>query len=400
MRTRVLLATLIAVAACDANLNGNTTATMLGDTSQRAERGSPIAAVREACGDGASTLRRQPYLQQVTDSSAMIGWVTARPDAEHVVVTQTDGIEVASVGAEPQDSKQRRPDEKQMWARVSGLSPDTIYCYAIKYGDEVIAKTGFRTAPAADDTDTVRFLAFGDSGHGNGDQSMLRDRMFDFEYDLIVHTGDLAYERGTLAQFEDHVFGVYKELFKNIPFFPIAGNHDYKTDRARPYREVFAIPGDSNERWYSFDWGRVHFAAIDTNQDYDVQAEWLERDLAASTAPWKIVFTHSPPYSSGNHGSDTKLRKKLAPIFEKHGVQLVLSGHDHHYERMIPQRGTAYVVTGGGGRGTYGVRESRFTAFAEPVIHFVTVDVGVDKLVLHAIDASGVEFDSMVVPRT
>ena len=400
MRIRVVLSLVVALAACDANLNGNTAATMLGDTSHQVERGSPIAAARDKCGDGKSTLRRQPYLQQVTSTSAMIGWVTARPDPEHVVITQTDGIEVATVAAVPQDSKQRRPDEKQMWASIANLEPDTTYCYAIQYGKEIVAKTGFRTAPAADDPDPIRFMAFGDSGGGGRDQHMLRDRMMEFDYELIVHTGDIAYERGTLAQFEDNVFAVYKEIFKNVPFYPIAGNHDYKTDRGRPYREVFALPGESGERWYSFDWGRIHFAAIDTNQDYDTQAEWLDRDLAASKAPWKIVYTHAPPYSSGNHGSDTKLRKKLAPIFEKHGVQLVLSGHDHHYERMIPQRGTSYIVTGGGGRGTYGVNESKFTAFADSVIHFVTVDVGVDELVLHAIDATGVEFDSMVVPRT
>nr|MBA2540711.1 metallophosphoesterase [Deltaproteobacteria bacterium] len=111
------------------------------------------------------------------------------------------------------------------------------------------------------------------------------------------------------------------------------------------------------------------------------------------------VYMHRPPYSSGEHGSDTGLRTKLAPVLERHGVQLVLSGHDHDYERMIPQDGVAYVVTGGGGRGTRPVGESSFTAFSEAVIHFVIVEVLVDELILHAIDATGVEFDSLVVPR-
>ena len=402
MQKRVVLTTALALAACDANLNGNTAATLIGDTSRLLERGSPTAAVRENCDPGlepAPSIRRQPYLQQVTASSAMIGWVTTTPLGEEVAITRPDGVEVATVGAEPQASKQRRPDETQMWARVTGLEPGTIYCYAIQRDGSVVAKTGFRTAPAADDPAPIRFLAFGDSGGGGSDQYMLRDRMLEVPYDLIVHTGDVAYERGTLAQFEDHVFAVYQDIFKNVPFFPVPGNHDYKTDRARPYREVFALPGDSGERWYSYDWGRIHFAALDTNQDYATQAAWLDRDLAASRAPWKIVYTHAPLYSSGNHGSDTKLRKLIAPILEKHGVQLVLSGHDHHYERTLPQRGTAYVVTGGGGRGTYHVNESRFTAFADSVIHFLVVEVGTEQLVLHAIDATGVEFDSMVVPR-
>ena len=127
---------------------------------------------------------------------------------------------------------------------------------------------------------------------------------------------------------------------------------------------------------------------------------WLDEDLSTTDRPWKIVYMHRPPYSSGEHGSDAGLRAKLAPILEKHGVQLVLSGHDHDYERMVPQNGVQYIVTGGGGRGTRTVGSSSFTAFSEAVIHFVIVEVKLEELIVHAIDATGVEFDSVVVPIT
>jgi 3',5'-cyclic AMP phosphodiesterase CpdA len=143
----------------------------------------------------------------------------------------------------------------------------------------------------------------------------------------------------------------------------------------------------------------VHFVALDTEADYSEQMKWLERDLAANPLPWKVIYMHRPPYSSGAHGSDTTLRNKLAPLLKKYGVQLVLSGHDHDYERMKPQDGTAFVVTGGGGVGTKSVGKSSFTAFSEDVIHFVYVEVTADELTLHAIDATGRKFDSMVVPR-
>ena len=143
----------------------------------------------------------------------------------------------------------------------------------------------------------------------------------------------------------------------------------------------------------------MHFVALDTEADYATQMTWLEQDLAANQLPWKIIYMHKPPYSSGVHGSDKGLRNKLAPLAEKYGVQLVLAGHDHNYERMKPQNGVAYVVTGGGGIGTRSVGSSSFTAFSLDVIHFVYVEVGVDELTLHAIDATGREFDSMVVPR-
>ena len=108
---------------------------------------------------------------------------------------------------------------------------------------------------------------------------------------------------------------------------------------------------------------------------------------------------HRPPYSSGYHGSDMRLRQLLAPVVEKHHVQLVLAGHDHSYERTKPMNGVLYVTTGGGGVGTYDVGTSDFTAFSDSVIHFSFIEVGVDQMILHAIDANGMEFDSVVVPR-
>jgi acid phosphatase type 7 len=394
----------IGLAACAMNQEGNLGATKMGDLTHPAQRGSPIDAIRSACGQGtmtaagAAVIRREPYLQQVTTTSAMIGWVTTSPDGEHVNLTTVAGAPVSSAVARVEEGLQRNAGEKQMWATVTGLTPDTIYCYVLENGTLLSDRTGFKTAPAPS-ASPVRFLAFGDSGGGGNDQHMLRDQMFKFSYDLIVHTGDIAYDEGTIDQFEDNVFGVYAELFRNLPIFPAAGNHEYKTLQGAPFRGVFAIPGDSGEKWYSYDWGNVHFAALDTEASYATQAAWLDHDLATSQLPWKIVYLHRPPYSSGTHGSDASLREALAPVLKKHGVQLVLAGHDHNYERMHPQDGVAYVVTGGGGKGTREVGTSSFTAFSEAVIHFVYVEVNAEELVLHAIDATGVEFDSMVVPR-
>lgn len=387
------------------NQSGNVAATSQGDMSRQAERGSPIEKLVASCGEGAesdrgnSVIRRRPYLQQVGSGSAMLGWVTTAPAANaYVTVTKPDGTVVATAPAEPEDTRVRRSGEKQMWARVAGLEPDTTYCYALTDdGGALTHPAGFKTAPSATSTAPVRFLALGDSGTGGSDQRALLQQMYTVPYDLIVHAGDLAYSSGTLAQFEDTVFSVYAPLFKHVPFFPVAGNHEYETASAGPFRDVFALP--NNERWYSYDWGRVHFVGLDTEQDYATQAAWLDEDLARTTQPWKIVYLHKPPYSSGEHGSDTAAREAFARVFEKHGVQLVLAGHDHHYERMKPQNGVAYVVTGGGGRGTRPASYGNFTAFAEEVIHFVYVEVGTDELVLHAIDGTGKQFDSMVVPR-
>jgi predicted MPP superfamily phosphohydrolase len=212
-----------------------------------------------------------------------------------------------------------------------------------------------------------------------------------------VHVGDIAYEEGSLAQFEESFFGAYGPLLRHFPVFPVAGNHEYRTDDAAPYCQVFDLP--NNERWYSYEWGDVHFVGIDTERVGEEQLAWLEDDLAAAEAPWKIAYLHRPLYSSSNHGSDMDLRAELAPLFERRGVSLVLQGHDHDYERSKPQDGVVYVVSGGGGRGTYGAGTSDFTAFSVGVIHFLYIEVQRDVLALHAIDATGREFDSLVLEK-
>lgn len=405
-RVVFVVSSALALSACLTNQTGNVEAQKLGDISRPAATGSPVAELQAACGAGGAmttageaTVLRQPYLQQVTTATAMIGWVSKAESGERVDVTSPDGAEVDTAAAQVEATAIRTAGEHQVWAQVDGLSPDTVYCYVVSDGQGALTEPiGFRTAPTADSERTVRFLAFGDSGGGGSDQQALLEQMFQYPYELMIHTGDLAYDSGTMGQIEATVFGIYADLFRHLPFFPAAGNHDYKTQQGAPFRDVFALPGSGDEKWYSYDWGRIHFMALDTESDYDTQMTWLESDLAATSLPWKILYLHHPPYSSGGHGSDTTLRTKLAPILKSHGVQLVLAGHDHDYERMIPQDGVAYVVTGGGGVGTRPVETSSFTAFSLDVIHYVLVEVSADELVLHAIDATGQEFDSMVVP--
>ena len=391
---------------CVGNESGKLSATQLGNLGNPAKRGSPTAELQAACGasgamtaDAESRIARDPYLQQLTSSSVLIGWLATTSTEGRIEITTPDKEKVATVAGE-KDTTVRATHDHQMWANVTGLAADTIYCYSLVDGSTVLSeRIGFRTPPPSDSNKPVRFLAFGDSGSGGSDQSALRAVMDDVPFDLVVHTGDIAYDSGKLEELEQNVFGVYGELFRHLPFFPVAGNHDYKTMNGAPFRDVFNLPGPSGEKWYSYDWGMVHFVAFDTEADYATQVKWLDEDLAKTKLPWKILYLHHPPYSTGEHGSDVPLRKALAPVLAKHHVQLVLSGHDHHYERMVPQGGTAYIVTGGGGKGTRPVGKSEFTAYAQEVIHFVYVEVNADELVLHAIDATGTEFDSMVVPR-
>jgi hypothetical protein len=400
------LAPAVTLTACLGNQSGNISSTKMGDVSHPVTRGSPVDELRDTCGGsdamtlaGEAVVRRKPYLQQVTQTSVTVGWVSMAPDGERIEVTLPDARPLASWPGEREAVTVRNAGENQKWSVIDGLEPDTVYCYAIvDSAGPLSERIGFRTAPRPDTDRPIRFMAFGDSGGGGEDQRALAEQMYGFPYELIVHTGDIAYDSGTIGEFEDTVFKMYTPLFGHVPFYPAAGNHEYKTMQGAPFRAVFALPGNS-EKWYSFDYGPIHFAALDTEADYATQARWLEEDLAATSLPWKVVYMHKPPYSSGGHGSDTALRKALEPVLVKHRVQLVLAGHDHNYERMLPQQGVYHVVTGGGGVGTRPVGESAFTAFSEDVIHFMVAEVRGDQMMLHAVDATGTQFDSVVIPR-
>jgi hypothetical protein len=390
----------IGVGCGDENQLGRIRATKTGDTSQGPPPRVPYEeALNEACGAAEpgrrNVLLRGPYLQRVTATSATIVW-TARNGGEVEVVSPSSDLRV-EVSAEA-DTSAPLPVGHQWVADVEGLEPGSIHCYSIRDGEgALVSHVGFRTAP--DEDEPIRFVAFGDVGARTGDQRAVYDQIRTVASDFVVVTGDVAYEEGKLSELEDNFFGVYRELLRHVPVFPASGNHDYETDDAAPFRQAFVLPenggGGGVERWYAFDWGPVHVVVLDTERLGDEQRDWLEADLAATTAIWKIAVLHRPPFSSGDHGSDMAVRALFAPVFERHGVQLVLAGHDHDYERTHELGGVTYVVTGAGGRGTRDVGTSDFTAFSEPVSHFSYVEATPDELVLRAIDGTGAHFDGV-----
>lgn len=368
-----------------------------------AQRQAPAADLVAGCGDGsltqggADTLTRTPFLQQVTSQSATVVFRVREAAPVRLVVRSLHGAPLQQVTSQPDPTV---ADGKQQLVRLDQLAPNTTYCYEL---DGLTASTGFRTAPAPDSAAPVRFVAFGDSGSASSDQVKLREQLGTVPFDFMLHVGDLAYEYGTASQLDRAVFKMYAPLMKNFALFPISGNHDYETEGGAPFFSAFVLPenGDAQrpERYYSFDWGNVHFVGLDTEQISTQQAAWLDADLSRNSLPWTIVFAHKPPFSSGEHGSDGNFRKHFVPVLERHKVPLVLSGHEHDYERTKVLNGVTYIVTGGGGIGTRSVGHSSFTAFSEAVIHMVFVEVVGGRLVLHAIDGVGREFDQTVIER-
>lgn len=353
------------------------------------------------CGEGdplSDKLTRTTYLQQVESDRAQLLWAAEDPLAQAVEVTRPDGALVERLASEPDPDGEALPGSHQYRAELSGLEPDSVYCYAlVDDAGALTSRTGFRTAPAPGQTTRLSFLAFGDSGYRGIDQEAVFDQMRSLPADLALAAGDLAYGRGTLQELEELYFEPYAPMLKSLPVYTVLGNHDYGTASGAPYRAVFSLPDNGGEQahegWWSFDRGPVHFVGLDSEAHLERQAQWLDEDLNRNQLPWVVVMIHRPPYSSGSHGSDTTVRRVISPVVEAHHVQLVITGHDHHYERTHPIGGTTYIVTGGGGVGTRPVGHSSFTAFSASVAHFLFVNVDGQDMRVYAVDATGQVFD-------
>jgi tartrate-resistant acid phosphatase type 5 len=217
----------------------------------------------------------------------------------------------------------------------------------------------------------IRFAVIGDYGSHSQAEQDVANLVTSWHPDLILTTGDNNYDNGeaktidlNIGQFYSAFIYPYNGRYASSNpsslnrFFPTLGNHDWSTPGAQPYLDYFELPG--KERYYDFVWGPAHFFAIDSdvrepdgNSRDSIQASWLRDRLSASTAPWKIVYMHGPPFSSGYHGSQPTLQWP----YKEWGATAVLAGHDHTYERILKD-GLPYFVNGLGGQSIYSFRET------------------------------------------
>jgi len=369
--------------------------------------GAQAARFEAACGPpsapgDAPPVHRPPYLQKVTTRSAAVLWVSEALGRPQVAVWPAGAPASARVLAAAPDPTARPRRGVQYQALLRPLEPGAMYCYEVRDGRRRLAGPfGMTAAPPGGVGATVRIAALGDMGYRTSDQRAVLAQLERTEFDLALLTGDIAYNDGELDEYEKNFFDVYGHLMRSAPFYPAAGNHDYRTDDGGPFRQVFALPENGGpkgrERWYSFDHGDVHVVVLDTDNLGEAQEAWLEADLARNRNPWVIGVLHRPPFSAGRQ--ELEVRSSLHPILARHRVPLVLAGHDHHYERREPVDGVTYVITGGGGRGTRPVGPGGGSAFAAQVAHHLLIVVERDRLRLWAIDATGATFDTLELAR-
>jgi hypothetical protein len=221
-------------------------------------------------------------------------------------------------------------------------------------GERSAAKTETAgVAAATAGSGRTRILAVGDFGVGGDAQRATGTAMKKFERyhpsSLLVTLGDNDYTEDPAA-FETN----WQESFgwldgADVRVAGSLGNHDVRVDGGRYQFDALGMP----RSYYSTRVGKIHVFVLDSNDVDAEQTAWLERRLAATSAPWKIAVLHHPPYNCGDHTPAANVRAAWNPLFERYGVRLVVSGHDHNYQRFAARRGVTYVVHGGGGAGLY-----------------------------------------------
>ena len=249
---------------------------------------------------------------------------------------------------------------------------------------------------------SVRFAVIGDTGSGSAKQrdvgSMMVQYRALFPFEFVLMMGDNMYGGEAPQDFEKKFAEPYKALLDNkVKFYATLGNHD------QPLEVNYENFNMNGKEYYRFKKGNVAFYSLNSNYMDPKQVKWLEDELSKDTSEWKICFFHHPPYSSAKkHGSDNQLREVVEPIFLKYGVNVVLTGHDHVYERIKPQNGIYYFVSGAGGQLRTGdVQEtSPLTEKSfDRDLHFMLFEVSGDQMYFQAISRTGETIDSGVIGR-
>ncbi|WCO02847.1 metallophosphoesterase [Psychroserpens ponticola] len=304
---------------------------------------------------GEININRGPYLQKASATSMVVKWRTETPTESKI----NFGLSLGNLTLTDEELSLKTEHELEL----TNLTPNTKYFYEIANNSDVIlpesADLFFETHPTIGTSDPYKFWILGDAGTANSNQRDVRDAYYNYigsnHTDGIIFLGDNAYDDGTDIDYQAAIFqNMYEDKLKNTISWSTLGNHDgYSADsntQTGPYYDIFTFPtaGESGgmpsgtEAYYSFDYGNIHFIVLDS---YDTNTNigasmynWALSDVQNTMQEWIVAVWHHPAYSKGSHDSDTEnrlvdMRENFLPMLESNGVDLVLSGHSHSYER-------------------------------------------------------------------
>ena len=253
----------------------------------------------------------------------------------------------------------------------------------------------------------IRFGVIGDWGTGSRDQIGIAKRMFDTHqrtpFDFVISAGDNVYPNGNSRYFDRSFEQPFAPLLKDkVKFYTVFGNHD--VEEGRQDQSQYPLFNMGGQHYYKIERGNgmVDFFMLDSNDFGATQTRWLEESLRNSKAKWKVAVFHHPIYSSGkHHGSAMGLRKQLEPLFTRYHVNVAFSGHDHIYERTVPQQGIQYFVSGAAGKRDAVDKKSTLSAASfDNDNHFMVIEISDSQVDFKAISQAGDVFDSGLIKQS
>ena len=409
---------------------------------------------------GAQSLTRGPYLQMMSPDAITIRWQTDQP-ADSMV---RFGTNMKSLDRKATNAAAATEHE----LRLTGLKPATVYYYSVGSSSATLAggdeNCRFKTAPETGAISPVRIWVLGDSGTGTGGKGIgnaekVRDAYVKSatyqDPDVWLMLGDNAYDSGSEQEMDRAIFRTYPAMLSKAVLWSTLGNHDEATRRGEPYFNAFTFPTagecggkpSGTENYYSFDYGNIHFICLDSQVGKNraqggPMLTWLEADLSSTKQKWIIAFFHHPPYTKGSHDSDTErahieMRERALPILEAHGVDLVLGGHSHCYERSMlidghygfsatfdaatmakdkgngresgdgatgayrksdgGRHGAVYIVAGNSGKISGGRLNHPVMVISKNLLGSLAIDVKGDRMDVHEIGTDGNAFDQFTL---
>jgi hypothetical protein len=330
-----------------------------------------------------------PYLQSLTTNSVTIAWQT-----EEKVIGE---IRFGTSGDYGDSILEDEPKRRHA-IKLTDLEPDEQYHYQVfGDGEPLTSDSTFRTAKPRGGG-PYNFIVVGDTQKNPSVHASIIKQAISIAPSFFLHVGDLVNIGNSPDQWVQF-FNIESDLLRSVALFPTLGNHEEESEH---YFDLFYLPG--NERWYTFTYGDARFISLQVDYDWpDVtpaskQYQWLESTLAGNKHPWLIIYFHRSPYTSEYEGSEElHIRENLTPLFEKYGVDLVLSGHNHNYQRS-KANGIIYIVTGGGGGDlSNDIEPDEYLIYHKTAYHLLNIRIEGDRLRGEAMKPDGEVFDTFTI---
>ena len=342
-----------------------------------------------------------PYLQHVTPHSITVMWETRNPSVGKVEFGRNGNFSRSAAESAP---------AKIHEVYLTGLEPGTTYDYRVRYGKDLLSPASFTTAPPSG-ARFWRFVVYGDNRSNPDTHARNVEQIMKLKPGIVLNSGDLVARGKVYEQWKPQYFDPLRGLAEYVPIYPCLGNHE---QNAEHYYNYMSLPDENNEVYYSFDYANAHIISLNSNaRDApfklgEAQTEWLIKDLEANQdKEWIIAFFHHPLFRCHPTRGITSQRWVWQPIFDTYGVDLVVNGHDHYYQRTYavgnytgkPRRGVHHLISGGGGANTYPIVPKVHAASRRSVHHITALDVQGDRILGRAVDIDGNVFDAFVYDK-